>query len=161
MSNYLGFFQITSVPKDTISLSHKEYGEKIFEMPGEERFTVELQKHVKKEEPIYSPKNVDKVAVPVGGMDSFYKIWIASVLKNGGYPREARQRGVEGKVFVYLIIDENGEVTESGIDKGLGFGCDERALEGIRDIETRWKPAIKDEQKVKMKIVIPFTFKLG
>jgi TonB family protein len=160
-SNHLGFFQIVSIPNDTILLSHTDYGEKILMIPAESRFTIELEKVNAKRDSIYFPENVDKVAVPLIGMDAFHKMWIDNVLKNGGYPKEARQRGVEGRVFVYFIIDENGEVAESGIDKGIGFGCDERALEGFRKTKTQWTPAIKNGQKVKTRISIPFTFRLG
>jgi len=160
-SNHLGFFQIVSIPNDTILLSHTDYGEKILKIPTEAKFTIELEKYNPKKDTIYFPENVDKVALPVIGMDAFYKMWADNVLKNGGYPKEARQRGVEGKVFIYFIVDENGEVTESGIVKGIGYGCDERALEGLRKTKTQWTPAIKDGQKVKTRILIPFTFRLG
>jgi periplasmic protein TonB len=44
------------------------------------------------------------------------------------YPQAAREAGVEGRISVELIIDEQGAVVEAKIIKGLGFGLDELAL---------------------------------
>ena len=77
------------------------------------------------------------------------------------YPADARRKGIEGKVFIYFIVDENGTILESGIQKGLGHGCDEATLDAFKKIKLKWRPGTKDGQNVKVKMVMPFVFKLG
>ncbi len=86
---------------------------------------------------IYSYLEVDKIPEPEEGMRELYTRW-ATGLK---YPAKARREGIEGKVFIYFILDETGEIIETGLEKGLGYGCDEVTLEGFRKVNINWTPA--------------------
>ncbi len=74
------------------------------------------------------------------------------------YPEVAKKAGIEGKVFVEFIVDEEGNVSDASVKKGIGAGCDEEALRALT--ATRFQPGIKDGKPVKVKMVMPFTFKL-
>ena len=51
---------------------------------------------------------VEETAAPIGGMGAFYEF----VGKKIKYPAQAKRMGIEGKVFVEFIIDENGIIEE-------------------------------------------------
>jgi protein TonB len=66
------------------------------------------------------------------------------------FPKEARDAGVEGKVFLELLIDERGKIAEAKVVKGLGFGLDELALARVKTCS--FSPAMKGEQAVSFRI---------
>jgi TonB family protein len=99
---------------------------------------------------------VDQMPEYPGGTNALLK-YIQSKVK---YPANAKQNGVEGKVLVQFIVDEKGNVVNPKIIKGIGYGCDEEALRVIKSL-TRWKPGKQAGKPVKVKIVIPFSFKLN
>ncbi|MBO6523007.1 MAG: energy transducer TonB [Balneolaceae bacterium] len=49
------------------------------------------------------------------------------------YPEMAQRAGIEGTVVAYLNINEEGELLESRITRGIGGGCDEAALQIVRN----------------------------
>ena len=55
------------------------------------------------------------------------------------YPKEAREKGIEGNVYISYSIDENGYVKNAKIMKGIGGGCDEEVLR-IVNAMPRWTP---------------------
>ena len=74
------------------------------------------------------------------------------------YPEIARKAGVEGRVILQFIVDENGNVTEPAVVRGIGAGCDEEALRVVR--QARFKPGKQRGKAVKVKMALPITFKL-
>lgn len=93
---------------------------------------------------------------PDGGMPAFYK-FIGDKLK---YPAQARRMGIEGKVFVQFVVDKNGNLTEVQAVKGIGAGCDEEAVRVIKSAP-KWKPGKQRGRAVKVRMILPITFKLG
>ncbi len=90
-----------------------------------------------------------------GGLHSFYQ-YIAENLK---YPTSARTIGVEGRVYVQFIVDENGSITEVKAVKGIGAGCDQEA-ERVLMNAPRFNPGREGGKPVKVKMVLPVIFKL-
>jgi len=93
---------------------------------------------------------------PKGGMGAFYKY----VSKNLKYPNQARRMGIEGKVFVQFVVDKDGAITSVQAVKGIGAGCDEEAVRVIRS-SPKWKPGKQRGRPVKVRMILPITFKLG
>ncbi len=93
---------------------------------------------------------------PQGGMESLYK-YIASDMK---YPEQAKKNGVEGKVFVQFIINEFGEVSDVEVIKGIGAGCDAEAARVVKNMG-QWEPGKQRGEAVKVRMVLPITFKLS
>jgi protein TonB len=93
---------------------------------------------------------------PKGGMAAFYE-YVGKKLK---YPAQARRMGIEGKVFVEFVVDKDGTITDVKAIKGIGAGCDEEA---IRVIQTapKWNPGKQRGRPVKVRMILPITFKLG
>jgi TonB family protein len=99
---------------------------------------------------------VEQSAEPVGGMPVFYK-HIATHMK---YPEQARKIGVEGRVFVEFVVNEDGSISDVKTLKGIGAGCDMEAARVV-GLSNAWKPAMNKGQIVKQRLVVPIIFKLG
>ena len=91
---------------------------------------------------------------PVGGYAGFYE----SLRKLMKYPQIAQQRDIEGKVFVEFIVNEQGEISNLKLLKGIGGGCDEEAVRVLKLI--KWKPGKQRGKPVKVRMVLPINFKL-
>ena len=72
------------------------------------------------------------------------------------FPEAARKAGVEGSVIIQVDIDEAGLVKQVAVVQGLGYGCDESALNAIRG--ARFSPARVGDQPVPVRVRIPFRF---
>ncbi|RPH99381.1 MAG: energy transducer TonB [Calditrichaeota bacterium] len=93
----------------------------------------------------------DEAPQPIGGF--------AAIQANLTYPEIARKAGVEGRVYVNVLIDERGNVVDTKVLKSLGNnGCDEAAIAAIRSV--KWKPAKQRDKSVKVWVGIPVVFKL-
>jgi len=99
---------------------------------------------------------VDVAPEPLGGMPTFFEY----IAKNLKYPSDAREAGIEGKVFVQFVVDTDGKITEVKAVRGIGYGCDEEAVRVISGSD-KWKPGMKDGKVVKVRMILPITFKLG
>jgi protein TonB len=99
---------------------------------------------------------VEESAEPLGGYAAFYKY----VNKNIKYPNQAKRMGVEGKVYVQFVVDQNGNITDVKAIRGIGAGCDEEAIRVLRE-SPKWKPGKQRGRAVKQRIVLPINFKLG
>ena len=99
---------------------------------------------------------VEDQPAPSGGLPAFYK-YVQSKLK---YPAQARRMGIEGKVFVQFVVDKDGTLTEVQAVKGIGAGCDEEAVRVIKGAP-KWKPGKQRGRAVKVRMILPITFKLG
>jgi periplasmic protein TonB len=76
------------------------------------------------------------------------------------YPDRAIQEGIEGQVFVCFVVDETGKVTRPEVLKGIGYGCDEEAIRVINSLP-RWKPGEMNGHPVKVRLRVPFRFRLA
>ncbi len=98
---------------------------------------------------------VDEAAMPEGGYDAFYQR-IASILK---YPVQAKEAGVEGKVYIQFIIEKNGDLSEATVLKGIGHGCDEAAVNALLN-SGNWSSPTQNGKPVRQRIVMPISFSL-
>ncbi|MEQ9377147.1 MAG: M56 family metallopeptidase [Imperialibacter sp.] len=126
------------------------------ELPGagEEELTIQAAAVSNGPEEIFT--KVEEMPTPPGGMSAFYA-YVARTLK---YPRQARQMGVEGKVFIQFVVDTDGSVTEVQAIKGIGAGCDMEAASVIAQ-SPKWIAGKQRGKAVKTKMILPITFKLG
>ena len=79
--------------------------------------------------------------------------------KNVNYPQMALKSGVKGKVYIEVIIEKDGSLTNINAVKGIGSGCDQEALRVMR-LMPNWTPGKIKGIPVRTKITIPFNFVL-
>ena len=99
---------------------------------------------------------VEDQPTPEGGMEVFYEY----IAENMRYPIEARQMGIEGKVFVQFVVEKDGSLTDIKVLKGIGGGCDEEAARVIEEAPV-WNPGQQRGKFVKVKMVLPISFKIS
>ena len=93
---------------------------------------------------------VEEMPEPIGGMKAIQEKVI--------YPQEAKDKKIEGKVFVLAYIDENGNVTNSEIIKSVDPLLDSAAAQAVRQV--KFTPAIQKGKNVKVQVTVPIVFKL-
>lgn len=93
---------------------------------------------------------VEEMPEPVGGMKAIYENLI--------YPEEARRAGIEGRVIVQFVVDEEGNILDPVVVQGIGGGCDEAVVDAITSVE--WKPGTQRGRNVKVQYMLPITFRL-
>lgn len=102
------------------------------------------------------PPNDDYLAfaqvmpTPVGGYPEIYK--------KIEYPQSAIRLNVQGKVYIMAFVDENGDVSECTVLRGIGSGCDEAAVNAISS--TKFTPGMNDNKAVKVKVSLTIVFQL-
>ena len=74
------------------------------------------------------------------------------------YPEEAKKAGLEGRVIVVAVVDENGDVIQASIYSSTNPIFNEAALDAAKKM--KFKPARLKDTPVKAKVWIPFVFKL-
>lgn len=74
------------------------------------------------------------------------------------YPQQAKKAGIEGKVFVQFTVDKNGNIVDPHVAKGIGHGCDEAALDAVK--QAKFTPGTKNGKPVTVKYELPIVFKL-
>ena len=90
-----------------------------------------------------------------GGQQALMK-YLAENIK---YPAIARDAGIQGTVFVTFVVDENGNVGEVEVLRGIGGGADEEAKRVVRSMP-KWKPGKQRGKPVKVQYNLPVRFTL-
>ncbi|TRX49339.1 energy transducer TonB [Fulvivirga sp. M361] len=99
---------------------------------------------------------VEDMPEPEGGYEAFYKF----INKNLKYPSQARRVGIGGTVYLKFVVDENGEMVDITIAKGVGAGCDKEVLRIFKN-PPKWIPGKQRGVPVKVNQIIPVKFILN
>lgn len=83
---------------------------------------------------------------------------LAALQKNIRYPEMARKAGIEGRVIVQFIVNEEGKVENPRVIRGIGGGCDEEALRAVSLAE--FKPGRQRGRPVRVQYSLPVIFRL-
>ena len=82
------------------------------------------------------------------------------VSKNVVYPEEAKEKEIQGRVFISFVVEKDGSIGEVKVLRGIGGGCDEESVRVISDMP-KWKPGKQKGEAVRVSYQIPIMFKLG
>lgn len=83
---------------------------------------------------------------------------LAALQKDIRYPEMARKAGIEGRVIVQFIVNEEGKVENPHVVRGIGGGCDEEALRAVSN--ALFKPGRQRGNPVRVQYSLPVIFKL-
>lgn len=86
----------------------------------------------------------------IGGPGSFYL--------QIDYPKAAREQGIQGRVILDFIVDENGQTRNVTVYKSLHPLCDSSAVRALR--HTRFVPGRRNGERVSVRMRLPVRFKL-
>ena len=109
------------------------------------------------EEAVYPPiyNVIDQMPEFPGGIDKLLQF----INDNMKYPTKAQTEGMQGKVIVQFIIDEDGYIIEPNIVRSVESSLDNEALRLIKMLP-QWKPGTLKGKAVKVKYTVPVAFKL-
>ncbi|MFA3783177.1 TonB family protein [Melioribacteraceae bacterium 4301-Me] len=94
--------------------------------------------------------DVDICPIPIEGINSIQKKLI--------YPEHALMYGLQGTVTLIATVDTNGDVVNTEVIKHLGLGCDEAAIEAVK--ETKFIPGQRKGKIVESHVTINVYFEL-
>lgn len=98
---------------------------------------------------------VEESATPAGGIPGFYGF----LSQNISYPKEAREKGLQGKVFVSFIVETDGALSDLQVSKGVSTDLDAEAIRVLK-LSPRWIPAKNKGAIVRQRMVLPINFML-
>ncbi len=90
-----------------------------------------------------------------GGIVELYRF----IGKNLRYPIEARNKHVDGKVFVKFIVRADGSTSDISVLKGIGSGCDEEVVRVI-GLLPKWNAGKQNGKPVSVYFTMPVSFVL-
>jgi TonB family protein len=100
--------------------------------------------------------NVDEMPVFSGG-DTALLVFIAKAAK---YPTSAKENGIQGRVVVSFIVNEEGKVSKAKIVKSIDPELDAEAIRVVNSLPSFEKPAIMNGKPVSVSYMVPISFSL-
>ena len=100
---------------------------------------------------------VEKMPTFQGGDLNVFRNWVQSKIQ---YPKEAMDKGINGRVVCSFVVEKDGSLTEFDVlqspDKSL-------ADEVVRILKTspKWEPGEQRGEKVRVKYTVPIVFSIG
>jgi|SRR5690554_49316 len=90
------------------------------------------------------------------GGESALRQFIANNIK---YPEVAQQNGIEGRVYVTFVVDNEGNIANAKIARGVDPSLDMEALRVVNSLP-KWKPGYQRGQPVNVSYTVPINFAL-
>lgn len=81
------------------------------------------------------------------------------IKENLEYPKQAQLANLQGVVVLRFITEPSGLITNIGIEKSVGGGCDQEAIRVLQLI--KWYPGKKNDKFVRVQMTFPFYFILN
>lgn len=107
-------------------------------------------------EPVNKKEEVFMVVEEQPYLENLYE-FLGSNIK---YPEEAKELGIQGKVFVTFVVEKDGSITEVKVIRGIGGGCDEEAVRVVQSMP-KWTPGKQRGVPVRVQFNIPVKFTLN
>ncbi len=82
------------------------------------------------------------------------------IAENTRYPKEAKEKGIQGRVIVRMIIDENGMVSDAVVLRGVNLLLDAEAIRVVNSLPP-FTPGKQGGVNVPVYYMIPITFALS
>lgn len=158
IGSYTSFSQ-----KETTKMSSKQSEPTVIEVPREEE-GYQMGDHDPAPPPVESTSKreetymiADESPSFVGGMAQMNQYFA----KNFKYPQGAMEEGIQGKVYIKFVVEEDGTVTQVMVVRGI-TDCPECDVEAVRLIKQmpKWEPGKINGKAVKCYFTVPVTFKL-
>ena len=81
------------------------------------------------------------------------------ISKNIHYPQKAREKGIQGRVFIGFIVEKDGSISNVRNLRGVDSELDAEAIRVVESMP-RWKPGMHRGEPVRVSYQIPIVFKL-
>lgn len=81
------------------------------------------------------------------------------ITENMNYPEEAKNKGLEGKVYISFVVSKTGDVEDVEIAKSVDPLLDNEAVRIVQNMP-KWKPGTTRGKPVDCPLTIPIEFSL-
>jgi periplasmic protein TonB len=98
---------------------------------------------------------VEKMPEYPGGDEARIRFLVDNVM----YPVKAKEKHIQGTVYIAFIVETNGSVTGVKVLRGIGGGCDEEAVR-VTKMMPAWKPGYQKGKPVRVMFNMPVKFTL-
>ncbi len=98
---------------------------------------------------------VEEMATFPGGDKAMYDHFA----KNTVYPALAKEKNIQGTVFVQFVVEKDGTITNISIKQSTAPECNEAALTVVRSMP-RWNPGKQRGKPIRLMYVLPVKFQL-
>jgi len=99
--------------------------------------------------------SVEQVPQFPGGLDGF----VSYISKNIKYPANSRDKGIQGKVIISFIVEQDGALSGVHVTRGVADDIDKEALRVIT-ASPKWEPGIQNGRSVRVAYSVPIAFAL-
>lgn len=88
--------------------------------------------------------------------------WNKYLINNLRYPKDARESGIQGKVYVSFVIERDGSISNVYAEKGaeIGGGIPEEAIRVVKNMP-KWIPGYQKGVPVRCYFTVPLNFRLN
>ena len=107
----------------------------------------------KEESEIYQV--VEEQPMYPGGMQELMKYMQTNIK----YPKEARERGIQGRVVVQFVVNKDGSICEEVVVRSVDPQLDAEAIRMLRTMPN-WTPGKQKGEPVRVRFTLPVSFKL-
>lgn len=91
-----------------------------------------------------------------GGNANDFSNWVNSQIK---YPAAAQDKGVQGRVVLGFVVDENGQVGNVRVIRGVDPDLDAEAVRVV-SASPKWAPGQQNGHPVKVSYIFPVRFQI-
>jgi hypothetical protein len=98
---------------------------------------------------------LERIPTFPGGNQNFARY----VQKNLKYPEVARLIGINGKLKVQFVVDQDGKIVEVTPKNCIGAGCEAEAVKLLEN-SPKWIPGIQNGKKVRVGYSVPISFSI-
>lgn len=140
-TNDRGYFQMTLNDEDSLILTHPDYVTGGLKLPDTDVFVVYVEQYN------YYPFYLD-------GDVELYD-YLMEQLK---IPKKARNRAIEGILFVEMLIDSAGAMVSCSALNELGANCEDEIVEVFLNIPGPWS---KSEVPYNKRLIFPIILQMG
>lgn len=115
--------------------------------------TIEVEEEERHDTEIFTI--VEEMPEFPGGTEALMK-YINSSIK---YPPIAQENGISGKVILQFVINQNGEVTNITVARGVDPSLDREAIRVVQAMP-KWSPGKQRNRPVRVAYTLPINFQL-
>jgi len=90
-----------------------------------------------------------------GGNEAMRKFLADNIL----YPKEAQEKGIQGRVICNFIVRKDGSITDVSVVRGVDPLLDAEAVRLLQSMPS-WKPGTQRGQAVNVRFTLPVEFRL-
>jgi len=93
-----------------------------------------------------------------GGQSALYQ----DIAKNIQYPKEMEEANIQGKVYVSIVVERDGSLTDVHVIRGVNGGSqlDREAVRAVKSLTKKFSPGKMNGKPVRVQMNIPVNFVL-